>query len=179
MDMPPPFKVELHPYDPRWPLTAAAEGTLLLAMLRPVVCAVEHIGSTAIPGMLAKPIIDLLPVVTGLGAFDVRSSIVEALGYRGWGEYGLPGRRYFTKVDPLTGVRLVQLHCYEQGSPGVRRHLAFRDYLRARADVAGEYAEIKRRCQRAHPDNSHAYSDCKSGWIRKAEQGALAVYRGC
>ncbi|HUB44371.1 MAG TPA: GrpB family protein [Acetobacteraceae bacterium] len=177
--MPPPFKVELQPYDPRWPLMAAAEGRFLLAMLQPAGCAVEHVGSTAIPGMPAKPIIDLLPVVTGLGAFDQRSSIVEALGYRAWGEYGLPGRRYFTKDHPITGVRLVQLHCYALGSLEIRRHLAFRDYLRAHADVAGEYAKVKRRCQRAHPDDSHAYGDCKSGWIRRTEQAALAVYRDC
>lgn len=87
--------------------------------------AVHHIGSTAIPGIHAKPILDLMPVVRDLAQLDSRQCNIEALGYDYWGELGLPGRRYCTKTDPTTGQRLVQLHCYEERSTEIVRHLVF------------------------------------------------------
>ncbi|MBF9233143.1 GrpB family protein [Microvirga sp. BT350] len=175
--MPPPFKVELFPHDPRWSERAGAEGDALAAILGSTLLTVHHVGSTAIPGISAKPILDLLPVVTNLSELDRRKSAIEALGYEWWGEYGLPGRRYCTKVDLDTGRRLVQLHCYVDGSSEIERHLAFRDYLRERPEIARAYDEEKARCQSLHPDDSHAYSDCKDAWIKKIEAEAMARYR--
>lgn len=171
--MPPPIKVELVACDPDWARQAQAEAERLSASAGPCLVVVHHIGSTAIPGIRAKPVIDLLPVVRSLAAFDAYRRSIEALGYEWWGEYGLPGRRYCTKSDPRTGRRLVQAHCYEQGSPEVTRHLAFRDYLRANPDIAAEYGRMKEACRDAHPADSHAYSDCKEGWIRRIEADAL------
>jgi GrpB-like predicted nucleotidyltransferase (UPF0157 family) len=68
---------------------------------------------------------------------------------------------------------LVQLHCYETGSSEIIRHLAFRDYLRARPDLAYEYEQEKVRCQAMHPDNTHSYGACKSAWIKRIERLAL------
>jgi len=82
---------------------------------------------------------------------------LESLGYGWWGEYGLPGRRYCTLDDPQTGRRRVQLHGYLNGSAEITRHLAFRDYLRARPDVAQAYDAEKERCRKLHPFDSHAY----------------------
>lgn len=175
--MPPPIKVNLVPHDPRWAEAAAAEGKALAQALGSIVLRVHHVGSTAIPGISAKPILDLMPVVTSLAELDERRSALEALHYAWWGELGLPGRRYCTKDDPGTGERLVQLHCYADGSPEVTRHLAFRDYLRERPDVARAYDEEKARCQRLHPEDSHAYCDCKNAWIKRIEAEALAYYQ--
>jgi len=173
--MPPPIPVELCQHDPCWAENARREAARLTAAIGEVIVAVHHVGSTAIPGIRAKPILDLMPVVFSHPEFENFRSTLEGLGYAWWGEYGLPGRRYCTLDDPLTGSRCVQLHCYEQGSPEIARHLAFRDYLVARPDLAREYEIEKCRCQKLHPLDSHAYADCKSGWIRQAEADALSA----
>src|SRR5690242_10560060 len=103
--MPPPIRVELVPHDGSWAAGATAEGERLTAALGPVLLAVHHVGSTAIPGIAAKPILDLLPVVVSIDALDERRPDLEVIGYEWWGELGLPGRRYCTRGDPVTGRR--------------------------------------------------------------------------
>jgi GrpB-like predicted nucleotidyltransferase (UPF0157 family) len=168
-----PFPVELSQHNPSWATDAKKEIARLITSIGTVITEVHHIGSTAIPGIKAKPILDLLPVVTDLGAFEKSQVIVENLGYMWWGEIGLTGRRYCTLNDQKTGRRTIQLHCYELGSPEITRHLAFRDYLTARPDLAHEYEAEKCRCRALHPDDSHAYTECKSAWIRRIEAEAL------
>jgi GrpB-like predicted nucleotidyltransferase (UPF0157 family) len=175
--MPEPFAVELFAHDRAWADAAAAEGERLRGVLGGTLLAVHHIGSTAIPGIAAKPLLDLMPVVTSLAALDGLSAAVAALGYRAWGEYRLPGRRYFTRSDPASGRRLVQVHAYADGDPAIARHLAFRDYLRAHPAIARAYGCEKQRCRDLHPADSHAYSACKSAWIRMVEAEALAWVR--
>jgi GrpB-like predicted nucleotidyltransferase (UPF0157 family) len=171
--MPPPIAVKLHPYDLAWAEAARHETARLTATVGKVIITVHHIGSTAIPGICAKPILDLMPVVRSLAELEVSRSDIEKLGYAWWGEYGLPGRRYCTLDDQVTGERKVQLHCYEQTSSEIARHLAFRDYLRSRPDLAREYEAEKARCAKLHPRDSHAYTDCKSAWISNIEAEAL------
>jgi GrpB-like predicted nucleotidyltransferase (UPF0157 family) len=177
MSPPAPIKVELLPHDSRWAAQAEAEAAALHAALGSCLLSVHHIGSTAIAGIHAKPVLDLLPVVTDLPALDERRDRIEALGYAWWGELGLPGRRYCAKDDPATKRRVVQAHAYAQGSAEITRHLAFRDYLRAKPEIAAAYDREKARCRAPHPDDSHAYSDCKNAWIKRIEAEALAWYR--
>lgn len=175
MDTPSPIRVELVPHDPAWACLARAEADALHAALGDGLLAVHHIGSTAIAGIRVKPIIDLLPVVRAPALLEESRVALEGIGYRWWGELGLPGRRYCTRDDPASGKRLVQLHLYAQGARDIARHLAFRDCLRRQPALAGEYEREKLRCQRLHSDDSHAYGDCKSGWIRAIEAQALAT----
>lgn len=97
---------------------------------------------------------------------------VEHLGYEWHGAYGIEGRRYCTLADSA-GARIAQFHIFAEASSHVRRHLAFRDYLRTHADVAMAYETEKRRAKALYPDNSHSYSDEKSIWIREIEHKAL------
>jgi GrpB-like predicted nucleotidyltransferase (UPF0157 family) len=173
--VPGPIPVALAPYDPRWP-EMARQRIAELKALGPLLIAVQHIGSTAIPGLAAKPIIDLMPVVSSLAALDTEQSKVEALGYDWHGAFGIEGRRYCTLAD-AQGNRIAQLHCFEAGSPHVERHIAFRDFLIAHPEMARAYEAEKRRARALHPDDSHAYSDEKAAWIRETEWRALDWHR--
>ena len=95
--------VELRDHDPRWASEAAREGERLARALGALIVEVHHVGSTSIPGIAAKPILDLVPVVRSIEGLDAVRGAVEALGYAWWGEYGLPGRRFCIREDPATG----------------------------------------------------------------------------
>ncbi|ATQ68380.1 MULTISPECIES: GrpB family protein [Methylosinus] len=168
--MPPPIPVVLADYDPAWPAIAAGLAARL-EVLGSVLATLHHIGSTSVPGLVAKPIIDLMPVVTDVDALDQLRSRVESLGFEWHGELGIAGRRYCTLDD--IGHRRAQLHFFAAGAPNVERHLAFRDYLRAHPEAARDYAREKRRARDLHPNDSHAYGDEKAAWIEEAEKRAL------
>jgi GrpB-like predicted nucleotidyltransferase (UPF0157 family) len=166
-----PFPVRLVDYDPDWP-RQAQERIARLRVLEPVLVVVHHIGSTSVPGLIAKPIIDLMPLVTDLAALDLERAAVEGLGYRWHGEYGIAGRRYCTA--DVGNRRVAQLHFFAMGDPGVPRHLAFRDYLRAHPGIVAAYAAEKRRARDLHPGDHQAYGAEKRGWIDRTEAAALA-----
>lgn len=140
------------------------------------ILAVHHIGSTAIPGIQAKPIIDLLAVVDDLGALDERRAQMEALGYEVMGEFGIPGRRYFRK-DNAAGARTHQIHAFEEGSPQIERHLAFRDFMRAHPGHAREYETLKQQLAALHPLDISSYADGKDAFIRDMDARAAAWRR--
>ena len=174
--MPPPIQVELVPYSTAWPESASLYRHSLSLVLGTRLLAVHHVGSTAVPGLSAKPIIDLMPVLDSISSLDDSLPELERIGFRSWGELGIPGRHYFTK-DSETGVRLIQLHCFQLGSPHIERHLAFRDYLISHPVVASRYLAEKQRCASLHPADSHAYSGCKADWIIRVESEAITWYR--
>lgn len=160
--------VLVEPHDPQWALRFAAEVPLLAEALGPTVRALHHIGSTAIPGLPAKPIIDILIEVGALAEITAREPAMVARGYEAKGEYGIPGRRYFRKSTPR-GIRTHHVHCYEVGAPEVARHLGFRDFVRQHPDVARQYAELKQALARAHPNDRRAYAAGKASFIRQID----------
>jgi GrpB-like predicted nucleotidyltransferase (UPF0157 family) len=164
--------VTLAAHDPRWLETATAEGVRISAAIGAPVLRVEHIGSTAIPGIAAKPTIDLMPIVATEAILDTCRAPLEALGYLWRGEYGISGRRY--SVLEQSGKRLFHVHIFAEGNENIARHVAFRDYLREHRDEARAYEVAKRAAATAHPWNSMAYNDHKSDWVRACQQRALA-----
>ncbi len=163
----------LGPPDPAWSDRASAEIDRWFSLDLPGLLTIHHIGSTSVPDLIAKPVIDLLPVFTDMSRLDAARPGLETLGYEWLGEFGLPGRRYIRLDDPATGQRLFQAHCYVEGSLDIVRHLAFRDAIRASPKLRAAYAAEKQRCARLHPDDYHAYGDCKSSWIARAEADAM------
>lgn len=172
----PPYAVRLLPHNPLWAEQASREESRILEAVWPALTEMHHVGSTAIPGIAAKPIIDLVGVTPDLETLEAARPEIEALGYAWHGEYGLPGRRFCTLSDPDSGLRRFHLHCYAAGDHSIRRHLAFRDYLRARPAMAEAYQRMKEDCAARHPADSNAYTICKDRWIKQTEAEALKLH---
>jgi GrpB-like predicted nucleotidyltransferase (UPF0157 family) len=168
-------KVEVVPHNPDWQQTFEQAAQQVAQALGDNVVAIHHIGSTAIPDIYAKPIIDLLLVVRAIVLVDQHNPTMAAQGYEAMGEYGIPGRRYFRKHD-AAGVRTHHVHVFEVGSAQIERHLAFRDYLRSHPAEAQAYSDLKRRLAQTHPTDIDAYMDGKHGFIQAIDATA-AVWR--
>lgn len=168
-------KVNVVPHDPRWREAFEAEAERVADALGGNVAAVHHVGSTAIPGIYAKPVIDLLIEVRDITEVDGRSSSMESLGYEVLGEYGIRGRRYFRK-DDREGIRTHNAHAFEAGSAEAERHLAFRDYMIAHPADARRYSELKRKLADEHPQSFDGYMDGKDDFIKEIDRRA-ALWR--
>jgi len=164
-------KVEVVPHDPKWQEVFEVESQRVTDALGENVVAIHHIGSTAIPGIYAKPIIDLLIEVKDIVKMDRQSSSMESLGYEVMGEFGILGRRYFRK-NSQEGVRTHHIHTFKVGSEQVERHLSFRDYMIAHPEDAQRYSELKRRLAREYPANIDGYVNGKDGFIQEMDKKA-------
>lgn len=156
-------KVVLFPYDPAWPQQFAAEASTIKTILGEKCDSIHHIGSTAIPTMLAKPTIDILVVVKNL-AVDGLNPLFEKNGYHCMGEYGIPGRRYYWKGSSVQHD--YHIHLFERNDPEIARHVAFRDYLRQHTESALGYANIKYYLQAQFPEDISAYVQGKDSFVR-------------
>jgi len=165
-------KIVVVPYNPAWPEMFRREAKAIAEVFGEQLIAIHHIGSTSVPGLCAKPIIDILPLVKDIEQVDAYNDAMAELGYEAMGEYGLPGRRYFRKGGQVN--RSHQAHTYALGNPEIDRHLAFRDYLRTHPDVAEEYCRLKMEVARQHPHDIYGYMDGKDAFIKAVEKKALA-----
>jgi GrpB-like predicted nucleotidyltransferase (UPF0157 family) len=164
-------KVEVVPHNPDWRNEFEAEAGRIAAALGDTVVAIHHIGSTAIRGIYAKPVIDMLVEVRDIAEVDGRSSAMKLLDYEVMGEFGIPGRRYFRKSNQ-EGIRTHQIHAFETGSEQVRRHLAFRDFMNAHPEEARKYSELKRKLAAEHPQDIDGYMDGKDDFIKEIDRRA-------
>ena len=138
-----PQHIVVTAWSPVWTERFAQEAAAIRRILGANCAAVHHIGSTAVPGLCAKPIIDILPVVYDLSMTDAAQAAFERIGYEYLGEFGIPGKRYLRKGGD---ERTHQIHIFAQESmQDIARHLAVRDYLRAHPSAAAEYGALKRR----------------------------------
>jgi GrpB-like predicted nucleotidyltransferase (UPF0157 family) len=157
-------------YDPAWPAAFQALARRAADAIGERVMAVEHVGSTSVPGLAAKPVVDLAVVVR---EEDVPHAVerLATLGYAYQGERGVPGRHAF-RAPP--GEARHHLYVCVPGSPGFRDHVLFRDHLRAHPDTARDYADLKRRLAIEHRDDRDAYQQAKSAFIDAVTRRAAA-----
>ena len=160
--------VELSAYSPMWPVVFDIERGRLQAIFGDDAVLIEHIGSTAVPGLGAKPVIDILLGAPSIAVIERHIPGLVESGYRYVPEFerAMPERRYFTKLDHPPGR--FHLHAVALGSAFWSRHLAFRDALRADPSLARKYWRLKQHLAARHPDDRAAYAEAKSDFIRSA-----------
>lgn len=154
------------PYSAEWPDVFHGIREEMLGVFSPLVVAVEHIGSTSVPGLAAKPVIDVLLGAQSLADIESRIGPLDGLGYAYVSKYEreIPMRRYFVKSS-ATSLR-VHVHGVALGSRIWREHLAFRDALRGDADLRAQYETLKLRLAEEFADDKSAYTDAKGPFIR-------------
>jgi len=175
-----PAPVIVTEYDPQWPVWFEALARVYHRALRGLGVTVEHVGSTAVPGLAAKPILDIDLVLPSPAVLPELLARLAALGYRHEGERGIPGRESFARegedvpregdgVPPEGRARWPAHHLYAcvAGAPALERHLRFRDWLRGHPDDAAAYARLKWRLAALHRDDRERYTDAKSELIER------------
>ncbi|GEM_PF-313619 len=165
-------------YDPAWPVAFEREAQAIRGAMGACLLELHHIGSTAIPGMIAKPVIDILGIAAGLEAVEEYRAAMEAVGYAWRGEWGIPGRRYLKRLCNAPGHSAVQLHIYAAGSAKAAEHLLFRDHLRSHPDEASRYRLLKKKWAKEAEGDRAKYTGLKTpyieGVLKRASEGVRA-----
>jgi GrpB-like predicted nucleotidyltransferase (UPF0157 family) len=153
------------PYDAAWPARFRIEGQLIRIALGDLAPHIEHIGSTAVPGLAAKPIIDILVGVRSLADFERHYDRLGIYGYEYIPEYErvLPDRRFFKRV--VRGVRTHHVHVVEFNGLYWKRYMKFRDTLRGDTRLSVRYAELKRHLAARFRFDRDAYTNGKTGFV--------------
>lgn len=153
-----------------WETAFLAEAGRIRSALGLVVLHVHHIGSTAIPGIAAKPVIDMILEVSSIDLLDQTDHALLGLGYDSLGEHGLSDRRFYRKGGDL---RTHHIHAYASGHRDIHRHIAFRDYLRAHQDKAIQYELVKLEAARKFRESPESYAEAKSSTLGILESEAM------
>lgn len=163
--------VSVVPYDDRWPETFAGECARLSEAMGPAALAVHHIGSTSVPGLSAKPVIDVLVEAASVDQVDLIAPNLAQRGYEAKGEYGISGRRYF--VGRPEGLPLFHVHVFARGDEHIARHLRLRDYLREHDGDARRYGRLKTELAGRFALDRPAYQDAKAPFVEELHGRAL------
>ena len=155
-------KIEIVEYDPTWPELFELEAGRIKQALGANCIEIHHIGSTSIPGLSAKPIIDMLPVVRNIQEVDKATQAMEFLGYEVKGEYGMAFRRYFQKGK---NMRTHHVHVYQEADPEISRYLKFRDWMRSHPSDAENYGKLKVKLAKKFPHNILQYCNGKDAFV--------------
>lgn len=154
--------VVLVAYDPLWPKEFQVEADRIAKACHELEIRIEHMGSTAVPGLSAKPIIDIAAGVPPLAEREPYIQALKQLGYRHKGAHGIPGRDYFVRGSPQSH----HVHMVSWSSDGWRENLLFRDYLRGNPAVMLEYEILKRQLAIAHTHDRRQYTTSKGPFIQ-------------
>lgn len=161
-------EVKVVPYDKDWPEMFEVEAERLQSLIPGEIIDIYHIGSTSIPEMPAKPIIDILVEVKNIEKIDDYTERLIANGYKPFGEYGIPSRRFFVKGS--LSNRTHHIHMFQTGDPEISRHLAFRDYLIANHYEALQYGALKKKLAQENPVDIQKYIDGKNDFIKNIDK---------
>jgi len=159
-------QVRLQPYTPAWERLFEQERAALQAALGALVLDIRHVGSTAIPGMIARPILDIAIAVRKSEDGPACVPPLEAMGYVYRGVVGVASRHYFVKGEPRTH----HVHMYAVSSPDWENQLLFRDTIRAHPDWASAYADLKQNLAQRHPQDRETYLLAKGSFIQQVLQ---------
>jgi GrpB-like predicted nucleotidyltransferase (UPF0157 family) len=166
--------VEVIPFSKKWKTKFTIEKTILKNIFKDNIVNIYHIGSTSIPGLAAKPIIDILVVVKNLGKIDKKNNEMIKIGYKPLGEYGIKNRRFFQKDG---SNRSHHVHVFQSADDNIVRHLAFRDYLIHNEKRFKEYELLKIKLAGQFPFDIDAYCKGKDSMIKEIENEALVWYK--
>ncbi|MGE7776117.1 GrpB family protein [Chitinophaga sp. NPDC101104] len=193
------MKVVIAPYDPLWPDAYAAQQRLIAEALGHLFPVIDHIGSTSVPGLAAKPVIDIL---VGVASDEWLDATIEPMNRRGYTyfrkyEPSMPYRRFFALLDMPPGEpapwlvdigdpfvtggpipSLVNIHIMVKNTWHWKRHLAMRDFLRSHPDVADAYAALKIGLSAREFGDTNEYNAAKDAFVKSVEQRALAWWKG-
>ena len=168
-------EIHIVPYDEGWPAQFEAERKSLDGLLQPwLVGPIEHVGSTAVPGLPAKPVIDIMAAIGDLDESRASLDLLRAAGYQ-YAPYRTDVMHWFCK--PGFMHRTHHLHLVPYASSLWIERLAFRDYLRANSAAAAEYADLKKRLAAVHRKDREAYTEAKSEFVVRVVQAALGRER--
>ena len=159
--------VEVVHYNPNWEQKFKEEARKIEKIFKEIFIDIHHIGSTAIPLVKAKPIIDIMVEVKDLNKVDRYNKQMEELGYIALGEYGIPKRRFFQKGG---NSRTHHVHIFEKGSPQIKRHIDFRDHLISNPSVAREYSMLKEKLAKEFRYDIDKYQEEKESFIKKIDK---------
>jgi GrpB-like predicted nucleotidyltransferase (UPF0157 family) len=154
--------IELHPQDLKWATYFGAARLTLFAALAPYALDIQHVGSTSIPGIKAKPVIDIAVAIEQYPLPDDVLTSVKALGYTYLGEYGIPRRHLFFQRGGPVGYNI---HINELANGEFQSHVLFRDYMRANPEAAQEYENLKLELARRY-DEVTLYADNKGEYVQ-------------
>ncbi|RWD00025.1 MAG: GrpB family protein [Mesorhizobium sp.] len=163
-----PLTSSIQTYDPKWPQKYADEAERLTPIFGSALMEIRHVGSTAVPGLAAKPEIDVLAVVNSTGVPEEWSQSLEKLGYRRGGDLS-PGHHFFKR--DVDGVRTHKLHICREGHPTIIEMLRFRDHLRQHPADRLRYQELKLKLERENTQGIREYLSAKAPFIRSVLAG--------
>jgi GrpB-like predicted nucleotidyltransferase (UPF0157 family) len=174
-----PAPIEVVPYDPIWPVEFDELAMVIARALGDAALRIEHVGSTSVPGLAAKPIIDIDVVIADIQGLPPAIARLATLGYVHQGNLGVPGREAFKYADasvPHDGSDRAWMthHLYVcvQDSPELRRHVGFRDYLRSHPEVADAYGRLKVELAEKYRNDRLEYNNAKTEFVRGVYRAA-------
>ncbi|MDT3959022.1 GrpB family protein [Staphylococcus kloosii] len=173
------MQVEVITHNPRWKNEFEQEAQKIKAIYDDLLLEIHHIGSTSVVGLKAKPVIDIMPIVSDINEVDKFDEQMEALGYKPLGENGISGRRFFRKNNKEASKRTHHVHIFDQSNQNdIIRHLAFKAYLIAHPEIANQYGNLKSRLAATYPNDIESYMAGKNDFIKNTEKLAVAWYKG-